>query len=944
MTWVLRAFTTFLLAGAALVGVGAGAASATPQVDDPCLTSPSELCAPARAADSSLLPVNRWVDATGQMHGRLSEKPWEDLFAKIQRNGTYPAVISLGNSLWSSSTGMASAAINMDVLDSAGAAADKAAGAIGESIVVSGLLAALVIVAIGVTAWRSMRAGGAPPWGRIGKTFGLAALFAVMLVGASHSTQDSAGSFKPGFGSPGWFLVTTNTVLSSLASGPSAALVVTDAGAGYQFDESATGDLSCAQYISTLKGEYTQANPVSQMENSVPLIMSSMWEATGLKVWSQAQFGASNPYGDFAFCRLLEKYAGVPAVEQRSTTLRGVSDPAFADPARSSSYSLAWATPDNLGEDRTMVAWAECRPASNGSGQWELAPGWGAVAGGKTREEAIADCDEWWSRPATFYNQSGPEFLDGQSVFDWGSTNEIVSDSGDIRVENYLLTLQGKTGGATASMALVYSYLLAAVVMAAVFWIIALAIIIAKVTALVMMIVVFFVLLKDMWPSRAPSSQIGKFFAQYVGMSLLVFGVQLIFAVVSTLTSMMVAAGTSMFGYSTGGSTITTMMWTAFSPAVSVYVVHMVFTKFFKLPSPFSLTGAQQWGSAAAGGAVGGAVGAGLTNRMNRMRSRAEYRMMTRAQRAADRGGSRILSMMSGGRFGRGSRSGALLAGTAAGTAAGSAVAGGAAGRRRNRQVWAATPGAVQATGTGRAQVGADPGESAAERAEAARAGAAAYKAQAGRLGSRGLGYFDGVRHRVNGAVQTLRGRSVGQHLQAGTRHTSRKAVKAGAATGAIVATGGLAAPVMAAVWGVRHVQRTYDARGAAVAANPAAQAAVKSYWEARQPQIEGDTDEAQPRTNGRVARPGRSTGGPAPTVGGRDEGPRLAPSSAHASSGGQAPTRRRPPAQGAAAGSHRAPEPPPRRPDAPRSAGPAAGPVGRPRRAQPGPGSTQER
>ena len=655
MSRIWRAVVTGIFAVLAAVLLTAGAAAAAPapaaggvstdmEIDDPCLHNPSEMCAPPEPGDSDLLPVNRWVSATGQLHGRLGQDVWDDIAEKIQRNGTYPVLISLGNSMWSGGTSMASAAIRMDILDAAGQSADNAAGKLGSSLMSSGVLALVVVIALMVPAWRAARAQGAAPWAQFAKTGAIVALFTVMVAGAQASTTVD-GEFVPGRMSPGWFVTVTNDVIARVASAPAAALTIQDGGAGFSYDESAKGDLSCYQYVNTLKSDYTATNNIEAMESSIPLVMSGMWEATGLQVWAVSQFGAENPYGDFSYCRLLEQFSGTTPAEQRAITLRGSDDP-VADGSASSLYSLAWQTSTSDQEDRTMVAWAQCRP--NGAGGWQLADGWQRVSGDHRGEiqSIVDDCNEWWATPAAFNDEHGTAFDDRGSGFNYTNSETIYRDTDDIRVQNYLLTLQGHTGGGvTSSMAMVYSYVFSAMIMMVVFGMIAVAIIVAKIAALVMMVAVFFALLLALWPSSGKSSSIGKFFAQYVGMALFVFGIQLIFAFLTLITSMMVEAGNSMFG---GGSVIS-MIWTGFAPVVGVIVLHMVFTKFLKLPSPFTLTGAQQWGQAAAGGAVGGAIGAGVMSRMNRVRRNSETALLRTGRRA----GSNALGAMTGGKLGR---------------------------------------------------------------------------------------------------------------------------------------------------------------------------------------------------------------------------------------------------------------------------------------------------
>lgn len=829
-----RALAVVIAGGLLSVVLTAGAAvAAPPRPDDECLHNPSSMCDPPEPGDSDLLPVNRWGDATGRLHGRLGDQPWEDMAEKIQRNGTYPVLISMGNAMWSGATSMTSAAIRMDILDAAGATADHAAAALGSSLMSSGIVALLAVIAIVVPAWRAARGQGQAPWGAFFKTAAIVGLFAAMLAGAQASTTTADGHFEPGRMSPGWWVKTVDEVVAAAASAPAAALMVQDTGAGFAYDESAGGPLSCQEYVAELKETYSSTNPITRMESSIPLVMSGMWEATGLRVWATSQFGANNPYGDFAYCRLLEQYSGTSVAEQRSTTFRASEDETVR---RSNLYSLAWQTSTNNQEDRTMIAWAQCRP--DGSGGWKLAPGWEKITGdNKSPDEAREDCEKWWTTPAAFNDEHGSAFDDADSAFDFSGTDVIRRDAGDSsQAQDFLLTLQGRTGfGVTTSLAMVYSYVFSSLIMMVVFGIIALGIIIAKVAAIVMMIAVFFAMLLSLWPGGGKGS-VGKYLGQYVGMSLFVFGMQLIFAFLTLLTSMMVQAGAEMFG---DGSLIS-MIWTGFAPVISVVLIHMVFTKFLKLPSPFSMTGAQQWGSAAAGGAVGGAIGAGVMSRMNRMRMRSEYALM----RSGERAGARALGVVSGGRFGRRGR-GPGRAGMLVGAGAASGSAAAQRGRRAAMVDQAPAEGQPEATKPGFLKSRLDPdlnkqrkdAKGAATTAAAARGGWATV--QVGKRTVR-TPYAEGLAARLSGVRDQFEGkttrerwgvignaarRGAAAHLPDGK--TAAKVAGLGALT---VATGGMALPVMGAVWGKNqiagHVGKTREAQRQAVGTFEARQAA----------------------------------------------------------------------------------------------------------------------
>ncbi|MFC8797324.1 hypothetical protein ACFT2C_06300 [Promicromonospora sp. NPDC057138] len=765
--------------------------------------------APGGPGDPQLLPVNRWSSQTNELHGRLGTF---ELTERVQRNATYPVLLSLGNSMWSGATGMTSAAIEFDILDSAGQEVDSVAAGIGEALARSGLLLVLVVLGMFGVLWRARRTGSTRDMvAMLLRTAVAVGLLAVMISGAERSTT-TGGEFRPGTFSPGWIVTTTNDLVAAVASAPAVALSVADTRAGYNHDQ-AEGAMSCADYIATLKDTYRSGTVTDQMTGSVPLVMSGMWEATGLEVWSTSQFGAENPYGDHIYCRLLEQRAGVSPAEQAAITgTTGANE-----------QSLAWHTAMNEQEDRTLIAWAQCRQTGAG---WTLADGWERAGGTRTPSGTIADCESWWQGAAWFVDTSGERFADDRTSFEWPDAEAINTDANDPRVRNFLLTLHGHTGGGvTSSLAMVWAYLLASLIVLIVFGLIAIAVIVAKVSMVVMIIAAMFAPLVGLLPGRRNVA--GRYLMVLLSLSLFVLGLQLILGFVTLVTSLMVTAGRGLFG---GGSMVS-MIWTGFAPAVGLVVVHLVFTKVLRLPSPLTLQGGQLWARSAASGALGGALGAQVMDRWQRRGAAMARRARTRVTRSVMRGTAARLGLQSGARR----RSGAIV-GAGAGAAAGGAVATKASAARpevrHGARTWQ-TPKPDDGT------VGAPAGASAAPARGIRRAWAKARAARttAGRSDRADQARAAAARGAKNTALgryrEGLRARRTQLGTDLGTKGIARtvaaRAPGAGRTLGAgalVVATGGLAAPVVAAVWGHRHLQRTAQAQRRVVDQQEAEQSA----------------------------------------------------------------------------------------------------------------------
>jgi len=153
-----------------------------------------------------------------------------------------------------------------------------------------------------------------------------------------------------------------------------------------------------------------------------------------------------------------------------------------------------------------------------------------------------------------------------------------------------------------------------------VFGVLALAIIIAKVAAIVMILVALLVLLIALIPSKGDSNKALAFGKFYVGLTIFAFGIQFLFALISLVTGFLVIAGARQFG----AGSILSMIWTGFAPVTAVVVLHLIFTKALKMPSPFKPSAALAYGTAAGG--IGAGVGAGIDRLVNRGKSQVKSR------------------------------------------------------------------------------------------------------------------------------------------------------------------------------------------------------------------------------------------------------------------------------------------------------------------------------
>lgn len=818
------------------------------------------------AANSHLLPVNRWNDATSDFHTRTSSG---DIWDGVTRQGraiSLSSAMSFGNFLYATSSSLVTTANGFCVLDRIGASLDFTTAKIGDAIFNSPLMVGLLVVGlIGVffNAYRN-RAAGQLLKG-VGTKVAIVALFGLMLTGAHNSTPrpdrnspsvfdstQTAQPYRPGFGSPGFWAVTVDDTVTALANAPVGALY--KAFLAGDNPDAATADknwMSCDRYVAALRKKYYTTygdDPMQQTAASVPMVLDSIWTASGLQAYKRIQFGSSR-FADDSYCHYLDIAAGVPVTYDQRI---GASGADGTDASKWDDYSVeevlnvvhegfgdqiaakaklgsgdesvtdaivagapAWTPQGNTEADSAIVGWAACRVTGTGltfaesyDGDYAsrlVQPGGipdqqanlaaqalnsatgGAVGTAVNGASALfdmfrlpaklitslsstTDLSAEFAKNPTYYSANAcknfftsPDYT--AADFNWGNSDGTVEKEAahSSAVRDFVMTAHGANmQGATAAML----YVLSAICTSIVFGLLAGAIIFAKVMAAVFILAVFFVLLAALVTRDA--SGIARFGKAYLGMSLFSVGAVAILAVVAILTQMFFMLGESLGGRGSYAS----ILWCGVSPMLAVYGVHKIFTGLLRLPSPFKITGGLAY--AATAGAAGGAMTAGLMNGFGR-RKMAELRSAaanTMTSAAGNRIGNRSGEMppdpksKSGNKNSEGDKSnteneetkipGELNKdGTPRSTAA----------ERRAAKVSALTGNQVQSASradvlAARAQKALDP---------------ATWKAAASQS-------MDSFRRRP---VQTI-GRGVG------------KAVKVGAAAGAIGLTGGAAAPVIA--------------------------------------------------------------------------------------------------------------------------------------------------
>ncbi len=630
----------FIVAAASLAAAPAASADVPPQGTSQASNNGSSICSPPhqvslgtdQVSNLSLLPIDRWSSAaSASQHTRLDAN-FGDMTQKVQRGAIDSMAFAAGNTMWQAATELTGFATRFCLLDTMGLSADKGAATLGNAIMSSGLVAAIVGFGLLLLVWRTARRGSpADMWKNVTKTVIILGLFGILIAGAAQTTGTDPGNNNQGTsnnhttfgtGSPGWFADRVNRTVSSLASVPAESLASQSATL-VNPDNTQGGSLSCNTYLKNLHDAYTKSyggSAASNLQAAIPLTLSSMWENSGMVAWRNAQFGAENPYSIQMYCRQLENIAGAKVTLPPGTqgtpadlantqfALSGVSSPG------ANKDSAAWVMPGGLEVDRAMVAWAACRSADGGA-TWTVDPGW-AQTKGDNNPITKDNCKDWWTKPLLGDNSFSPS----KTGMNWEDNQSAIAQNaaGQPGVQNFLLNWHGNANSAATVVALTFAA--SSLIILLVFGVLALAIIIAKVAAIVMILVALLVLLIALIPSKGDSNKALAFGKFYVGLTIFAFGIQFLFALISLVTGFLVIAGARQFG----AGSILSMIWTGFAPVTAVVVLHLIFTKALKMPSPFKPSAALAYGTAAGG--IGAGVGAGIDRLVNRGKSQVKSR------------------------------------------------------------------------------------------------------------------------------------------------------------------------------------------------------------------------------------------------------------------------------------------------------------------------------
>jgi len=198
----------FIIAAASLAAAPAASADVPPQGTGQSSYSDNfTICSQPRPVTNSndqvshlsLLPIDRWSSAaSASQHTRLDAN-FGDMTQKVQRGAIDSMAFAAGNTMWQAATELTGFATRFCLLDTMGLTADKGAATLGNAIMSSGLVAAIVGFGLLLLVWRTARRGSpADMWKNVTKTVIILGLFGILIAGAAQTTGTDPGEQQPG--------------------------------------------------------------------------------------------------------------------------------------------------------------------------------------------------------------------------------------------------------------------------------------------------------------------------------------------------------------------------------------------------------------------------------------------------------------------------------------------------------------------------------------------------------------------------------------------------------------------------------------------------------------------------------------------------------------------------------------------------------------------------
>ncbi|WP_433673888.1 hypothetical protein [Microbacterium gorillae] len=647
-------------------------------------TPPNKEDAEKSIYDSQYRSINRWGDATTSFFTKYDGFVGTQLIDQAQRGLNQSLAMSVGNFFSNATSNFTQWAVSFSAIDTLGASIDDITGQIVRALftmdgsggaVGSALITGLMLVLVLIIMWQSARNGGAVVMAR--RLTALVLVFAMLFAMANAAlsgggTTDEKG-YHPVILSPGWVVKSVNDTVGSIANVPASLFVDGIQTIGATENEKAGNNLSCANFQVAMNTRLTEQQESATNAGSgglvaITTVMDQLSESTGLETWKKIQTGFNNPFGENVYCRILEERSTASTPFWSAYLTGGGAGTGWMQPVFSTHVGenapFAPNTPNNTAA--TYVAWAACTPTEVVDAQirWKWTDGWVGFQGGvngiggapeATMDAGNADenCKAWWNAVSVDgAEQNIPNIFDISGEAGWiDDRTKNIEGAGRDQVRDFLYALTGvnATGGATATGA----YAVSSFMQFLAFGSLDVVTVIAKLFNSMFTFAIWFVLLGALFSRNPFKERIVKSFNKFLGVTVFASMMTAIMTFIVIFSRILIGLGNGMFG----PGSLFGMLWAGFAPITALILVHLMFTKVFRMPSPVTVSGVRAWskasasgtlGAAAAGG-VGAGVGAALTNRARTLGNKAGDAAKAQSKRA----GSAALYKATGGRFGQ---------------------------------------------------------------------------------------------------------------------------------------------------------------------------------------------------------------------------------------------------------------------------------------------------
>ncbi|MBC9927383.1 hypothetical protein [Leucobacter sp. cx-169] len=635
-------------------------------------------------ANSSGLTINRWKGATSGFDSNLGALDTQNASSGASREVLQGFMMQQGNMYWDFAIGVVSFATSVDLVNELLWTVDSAAATFLKVFVgktgglnLFGVVTVIAIASVVIGSLKRFR--GRELWRRLGSMLVIAAIFALStmsMLGSNGPLSQPQEGYKSPVGTPGWVVSTITGGVRTLGNLPTAALVSVTSpadawpsygdsqhGCGVFLEKLENGEKLRSDFTIDVAGNAT-AEQRSKIRSSYQsrVVMDRMWQQSGLRTWTNAQFGTGNKFKNDAFCYLLDQRSGqVTPAAARAATPGSLSlvDNVIAEAMGSGPIDTAPKLPigDVSTKDSALfnpankadrfgatIGRAACRW---GGTAWSVAPGWegfnnnenrdksvateltgktgGGVAGGLTPENVAESCDAWVTA------KSGSDWKKGAlAVFHVPGNQAAIRSAAEgagansPMVQNFLSSFYGTGAGANSVDTIMYAQLTPIGVAPTI--ILGLGSLIAQIVLVFSLLMLFVAFAVSLFSAKPWEEKLKPVLMQALTASLFAVGLSVLLGLLMTFSYAISSVGVAMVGSVGFMST----MWVTLSPVMAIIAMTLLWKKAFNTPSPFSLKGFNSWMKGSPLGMAAVAGGAGFLG------SKAE-RMMSGAARGVGR-------------------------------------------------------------------------------------------------------------------------------------------------------------------------------------------------------------------------------------------------------------------------------------------------------------------